>query len=79
MFAFQEEIRFCVSPELMGSMLLFEALDDNEAILIEGFETFSSYDGYGRTLCFGDDFKERLVASYSFSFAVTVLPEGFVP
>ncbi len=34
-------------------MLIFEALDDNEAILVEGFETFSAYHGYARTLQFG--------------------------
>ncbi len=51
-FDSQEEIRFCMSPELLCSMLLFEAMDDNEAILIEGFETYSAHKGYARTFQF---------------------------
>ena len=39
-------------------MLIFEALEDNEAILIEGFETFSAYAGYGRTLQYAGNFQE---------------------
>ena len=58
---FQEEIRFSVSPELLSSMLIFEALDDNEAILIEGFETFSAYTGYGRTLQYGGNLQDPVV------------------
>lgn len=42
----QEEIRFAICPELIVSILFCESLIDNEAILIKGFERFSSYDGY---------------------------------
>ena len=43
-------------------MLIFEALDDNEAILIEGFETYSAYSGYGRTLQFAGNFQDSMKA-----------------
>ena len=33
-------------------MLFMEAMDDNEAIWIQGFETFSKTSGYARTLQF---------------------------
>uniref|UniRef100_A0A1I8H247 poly(ADP-ribose) glycohydrolase n=1 Tax=Macrostomum lignano TaxID=282301 RepID=A0A1I8H247_9PLAT len=42
----QEEIRFMISPELIVTRLVTECLDDNEALLIEGFERFSDYSGY---------------------------------
>ncbi len=42
----QEEIRFAICPELIVSILFCESLIDNEAILIKGFERFSSYEGY---------------------------------
>ena len=31
-------------------MLFQPVLHDNEALLVQGFENFSSYKGYGRTL-----------------------------
>lgn len=43
----QEEIRFVISPECLVSMLLFEEMESNEAILITGAERFSTYSGYG--------------------------------
>ena len=46
-------------------MLFFEALDDNEAILIEGFETFSAYAGYGRTLRYDGNLQESKKVSKS--------------
>ncbi|KJE89541.1 hypothetical protein CAOG_00990 [Capsaspora owczarzaki ATCC 30864] len=51
--AVQEEIRFACAPELMMSMLFCEVLHDNEAVIVQGAETFSDYTGYGRTLAFG--------------------------
>ena len=45
----QEEIRFLICPELIVSRLITEALADNEALLMSGFERFSSYEGYART------------------------------
>ncbi|XP_024938094.1 poly(ADP-ribose) glycohydrolase isoform X2 [Cephus cinctus] len=47
----QEEIRFVICPELMVSMLVTEALDDTEALIISGIERYSKYEGYS------DDFK----------------------
>ena len=46
----QEEIRFCVSPELIVARLFQLPLEDNEAILVRGFENFSRYRGYAQTL-----------------------------
>ncbi|XP_078695182.1 uncharacterized protein LOC144924106 [Branchiostoma floridae x Branchiostoma belcheri] len=55
----QEEIRFCICPELITSMLFMEKMDANEAIQIAGFEQFSHYTGYGRTLGYGGDCKDN--------------------
>ena len=30
----QEEIRFCVSPELLASVLIMDRMDANEAIIV---------------------------------------------
>ncbi|XP_046737698.1 poly(ADP-ribose) glycohydrolase-like [Diprion similis] len=45
----QEEIRFVICPELMASMLVAEALDDTEALIITGVERYSNYEGYSDT------------------------------
>lgn len=42
----QEEIRFLICPELIVSRLLAETMADNEALVMRGFERFSSYTGY---------------------------------
>lgn len=36
-----------ISPECLVSLLLFEEMEPNEAILITGAERFSTYSGYG--------------------------------
>ena len=36
-----------ISPECLVSLLLFEEMEPNEAILIAGAEWFSTYSGYG--------------------------------
>lgn len=51
----QEEIRFAIEPELVCACLLFEALDDNEAITVWGTERYSSYKGYMFNLRYGGD------------------------
>jgi len=38
-----------ISPECLVSLLLFEEMEPNEAILITGAERFSTYSGYGNT------------------------------
>ena len=34
----QEEIRFCISPELFPTVLLYSVMKENEAIIIVGAE-----------------------------------------
>ncbi|KAL6056594.1 poly(ADP-ribose) glycohydrolase [Balamuthia mandrillaris] len=46
----QEEIRFSTNPELIAGMLLCEAMQDNEAIVMKGAEQYSEYSGYGHGL-----------------------------
>ena len=54
----QEEIRFCICPELLVSMLIMDAMADNEAIIIQGAERFSKYEGYGSTLMYDGDYQD---------------------
>ena len=49
---FQEEIKLCTCPELMAAMMFVESLQDNEALVIEGFEQFSVCTGYADSLQF---------------------------
>lgn len=55
----QEEIRFTVCPELMVSMLFMECMDNNEAILIQGYEQFSAVQGYAAGLKFVGDHVDK--------------------
>eukprot|EP00249_Psilotum_nudum_P021507 c28133_g1_i2 orf=76-1968(+) len=52
----QEEIRFCINPELIVGMLFLPALANNEAIEIIGAERFSCYEGYGSSFTFIGDY-----------------------
>ncbi|KAF7991985.1 hypothetical protein HCN44_010786 [Aphidius gifuensis] len=52
----QEEIRFVICPELMVTMLVTEALDDTEALIITGVEQYSKYKGYSSTFKWAGDF-----------------------
>ncbi|XP_067669039.1 serine-rich adhesin for platelets-like [Haliotis asinina] len=54
----QEEIRFCTCPELIASMLFMENMQDNEAILISGFEQFSQHSGYASGLEYVGDYRD---------------------
>ncbi|XP_071086187.1 serine-rich adhesin for platelets-like [Haliotis cracherodii] len=54
----QEEIRFCTCPELIASMLFMENMEDNEAILISGFEQFSQHSGYASGLEYVGDYRD---------------------
>ncbi|CAK8672410.1 poly(ADP-ribose) glycohydrolase-like isoform X2 [Clavelina lepadiformis] len=45
----QEEIRFCICPELIISRLFTEKMHDNECVVITGVEQFSRYSGYAET------------------------------
>lgn len=56
-------------------MVIFEAMDENEAIWISGFETFSAHEGYGKTLKFVGDFRDKTPVSmlqfYKRKFCIT--------
>lgn len=53
--AVQEEIRFLICPELIVSRLFVEFLASNEAVLIDGVERFSDYEGYADTFAWKGD------------------------
>ena len=55
----QEEIMFTVCPELIVAMLFMEKMDDNEAIIISGFERYFDYSGYGRSFKYKADYHEK--------------------
>lgn len=52
----QEEIRFVICPELMVTMLVTEALDDTEALIVTGIERYSKYEGYSNSFKWSGDF-----------------------
>ena len=54
----QEEIRFMVCPELLVSLLFMEAMQENEAIHISGFEQFAATCGYAASLEFVGDHRD---------------------
>jgi len=56
----QEEIRFCVTPELMCGMLFEEVMSHNEAIVVTGCEQFSKYSGYSDNFRFQGPYYETL-------------------
>ncbi|XP_014782076.1 uncharacterized protein LOC106877645 isoform X2 [Octopus bimaculoides] len=55
----QEEIIYMTCPELLASTLFMEAMDDNEAITIKGFEKFSEFSGYGENLKFSGNYCDK--------------------
>lgn len=66
--AVQEEIRFCMNPELIVARLFTECLEDEESFLMIGTEQFNSYIGYATNFRFAgnyidktelDDFRRR--------------------
>jgi poly(ADP-ribose) glycohydrolase len=52
----QEEIMFCLCPELIATRLYFPALRDDEALMLRGTEQFSLASGYGSDLTFAGRF-----------------------
>ena len=54
----QEEIMFCVSPELIATRLFCPVMEKDEAILVEGAERYSEPVGYGWDLGFGGPFTD---------------------
>jgi poly(ADP-ribose) glycohydrolase len=47
-----------VCPELVAALLFMESMQDNEAILITGYEQFSHYTGYLATFQFAGPFHD---------------------
>lgn len=58
-----EDIRFCISSELLVSRLFTQNLENNEVLVVTGSEIFSEYIGYGGT------FKYKCPASLDFKQA----------
>jgi len=58
--AVQEEIRFMLSPELLISCVVCEALDDHEAIEIRGATRVSRHTGYGSTFWWAGPYADPL-------------------
>lgn len=60
----QEEIRFITCPELIVARLFVEELADNEALVVQGVEQYSKYEGYQESFkctssCFDDPEKAQ--------------------
>ncbi|CAF1396985.1 unnamed protein product, partial [Adineta ricciae] len=55
----QEEIRFAICPEMIVSILVCEAMDDDECIFLIGCERYSSYRGYSKTFQYDTDYQDR--------------------
>jgi len=54
----QEEIMFTVAPECAVGMLFIECMKENEAIHIQGAQTYSNHQGYGYEFRFAGPHKE---------------------
>ena len=50
-----------VCPELLASILFMEHMDDNEAIIIKGFQQFSATRGYASTLQYVGPYTETVL------------------
>eukprot|EP00828_Plagiopyla_frontata_P005931 TRINITY_DN12498_c0_g1_i1.p1 TRINITY_DN12498_c0_g1~~TRINITY_DN12498_c0_g1_i1.p1 ORF type:complete len:142 (+),score=23.35 TRINITY_DN12498_c0_g1_i1:291-716(+) len=55
----QEEIRFCISPELIATRLFVDEMNDNECIMIKGCSQYSDYTGYGGTFQWNGNFEDK--------------------
>ena len=69
----QEEIMFTVCPELITGMLLMESMDENEAIVISGFEQYCKYSGYARSFKCKGDYCEQEEAERNYLVAIDAL------
>ncbi|KAM3181949.1 hypothetical protein ACTXT7_013357 [Hymenolepis weldensis] len=54
----QEEILCCYRPEILAGMIFMEAMECNEAFIIEGAERFSRYSGYFSTFQWTGNYDE---------------------
>ncbi len=55
----QEEIRFCINPELIIARLLAQQLLDEEVLIIKGTEQYSTYKGYAKSFEWAGDYKDE--------------------
>lgn len=78
LFVVQEEIRFTVCPELIAAMLFMECMDDNEAIIIQGYEQFSETSGYGDSLTYVGDYKDMAQVIRRFCFLTSLTDTLFL-
>lgn len=62
-FQYQEEVRFCTCPELIAALLFMENIEDNEAIIITGFEQFSQCRSCGGLLEYEGPYKVKAEVS----------------
>lgn len=53
----QEEILFLIYPEMILSMLVFDALKNNQAILFKGVRRYSRYTGYASSFKYDGEYK----------------------
>lgn len=58
--AVQEEIRFCINPELFISKLIIQKLSDLESVSIIGTERFTNYSGYAKTLEYHSEHYDKI-------------------
>jgi len=64
----QEEVRFSACPELLAACLWAESMEDNEAIVISGFQQFADTCGYAAGLEFvGEHASEAEVCKGSYA------------
>ena len=63
--AVQEEIRMCISPELLVSLLITQQMADNEAVVISGSHIYAKYTGYAKSFAFQDAYRIDGVVSRS--------------
>lgn len=63
--AVQEEIRMCISPELLVSLLITQQMADNEAVVISGSHIYAKYTGYAKSFAFLDAYRIDGVKSRS--------------
>lgn len=54
----QEEIKFLTCPELILSRLFTERLENNEVLIVTGYERFSNYTGYAREFKYAGNFND---------------------
>jgi hypothetical protein len=52
----EEEIRFCIAPELSVACLVCSKMMPNEAVVVTGYERFSNYTGKGFTMDYAGNF-----------------------